>query len=168
MKRAVTRYNPACALRIGMKGFCTLALRQTLSQDKATPELDREFGANTRAAVASFQTLHMLTPTGVAEQKNVSLLGLPVAKTHGNPATAGQSIIRITGGSVHIRSGPGTEYPSRRIASKDEALECADLDSWVPVVLNGAICWVSQRYCTVEEGRPWAARASRERRNQNR
>ena len=52
----VVRYNPACALRLGMKGYRTLRLQQALNLHGADISEDGEFGEKTQKALKDFQT----------------------------------------------------------------------------------------------------------------
>jgi hypothetical protein len=59
-------------------------------------------------------------------------------------------MVYITGNTVNIRSGPGTEYPSVGIAKKGESYPAADANSWLPVRLDGRTGWVSGKYACRE------------------
>jgi len=54
--------------------------------------------------------------------------------------------VRITGGTVNIRSGPGTRYPVLDIAKKGEAYPAVEANGWLPIDLGGRVGWVSGRY----------------------
>ena len=63
-----------------------------------------------------------------------------------NPAETPSGWLTVTGGSVNLRSGPGTGYAILGTASKGDALEPAVVNGWTPVVYKGSIVWVSDRY----------------------
>ena len=53
---------------------------------------------------------------------------------------------RVTGGSVHIRTGPGKEYDSVMIAHAGDVLHGIDAEGWNPILLDGEVRWISQKY----------------------
>ena len=107
----VVRYNPACTLRLGMKGYRTLRLQQ------------------------AFNALGL-----DAEAK-------PLSESAGEEPSI-QKPILVTGGSVYIRTGPGREYASVMIAHKGDALQGIDTEGWNPILLDGKVRWISQKYST--------------------
>ena len=150
---AVTRYNPTCVLRFGMKGFRTLGLQQALNKKGYALAEDGDFGEKTEAAVCDFQKAEGLTCTGEASPLTLALLGI-------NSTTASENIgmrndagyISITGKTVNIRSGPGTDYTSVAIAKLDESYPLVNTNGWYPILHNGSICWVSASYASIVSG----------------
>lgn len=59
--------------------------------------------------------------------------------------------VRITGGTVNIRSGPGAAYPVLDVAKKGETYPAMEAGSWLPIDLGGSTGWVSGKYA-VREG----------------
>ena len=57
-----------------------------------------------------------------------------------------QNPILVTGGSVHIRTGPGKEYDSVMIAHAGDVLHGIDAEGWNPILLDGEVRWISQKY----------------------
>ena len=66
-------------------------------------------------------------------------------------AAPGGPSVRITGGTVNIRSGPATSYPVLDVAKKGAAYPAVDADGWLSIDLGGSTGWVSGRYA-VREG----------------
>ena len=64
----VVRYNPACALRLGMKGYRTLRLQQALNLHGADISEDGEFGEKTQKALKVFQADHGLSLIHISAQ----------------------------------------------------------------------------------------------------
>ena len=58
--------------------------------------------------------------------------------------------VRITGGTVNIRSGPGTAYPVLDVAKRGAAYPPMDAGSWLSIDLGGRTGWVSGRYAELE------------------
>lgn len=56
-----------------------------------------------------------------------------------------EKTIRIAPGSWHVRTGPGSDYPSTGTVHGGDALERADLDGWIPVVFGGEVCFVGPK-----------------------
>lgn len=54
--------------------------------------------------------------------------------------------VKITGGSVNIRKGPGTSYGIVKVARKDDVFERLDVSGWVCIKHSGNVRWVSQKY----------------------
>lgn len=59
--------------------------------------------------------------------------------------------VRITGGSVNIRTGPGTAYPGVGVARRGDTFPVPEAQGWLPVVHENAVRWVSGKYA-VQEG----------------
>lgn len=59
--------------------------------------------------------------------------------------------VKITGGSVNVRSGPGTRFQSLDIAKKGETYPAVNMDGWIPVDMGSMIGWVSDKYADKEE-----------------
>ena len=72
----VVRYNPACALRLGMKGYRTLRLQQALNAHGADISEDGEFGEKTQSALKTFQTAQGHEATGETDLATLNALGL--------------------------------------------------------------------------------------------
>lgn len=58
--------------------------------------------------------------------------------------------VKITGGSVNVRSGPGTKYPVLDVAKKGATYPAVNTDGWIPVDLGSMIGWVSDKYADKE------------------
>ena len=150
---AVARYNPSCTLRPGMKGYRTLALQKKLNDMGYSLSPDGDYGAKTVEAVKAYQKAAGLLMTGQADEKMLGALDLlPVtaqdtktAPANGNDDADGRLI--ITGDSVNIRSGPGTDYPIVKVAHADETYDVCP--AWYPVLIEGNICWVSAKYSRI-------------------
>jgi len=54
--------------------------------------------------------------------------------------------IRVTGGEVNIRTGPGTNYDVVKAVKKGAMLAPVAVDGWRPVLLDGEVCWISMEY----------------------
>ena len=113
-------------------------------------DVDGIYGSQTRGAVRALQEAGKITPDGEFGPKSMAVLeslepieGEP--ETPNEPETV-QSFVRVTGGSVNLRSGPGTKYASVDVAHYGDLLPQANPDGWLPVLLNGRVCWVSPKY----------------------
>ena len=146
---AVSRYNPSCALRNGMKGHRTVALQNALNAFGASLEADGEYGSATLSAVKAYQETIGISNTGIADADTLSKLGLlPVEESADGDASQelSEDLIQITGNTVNIRLGPGIDWPSIGIAHKDETYEAVVLEGWQPILLDGEIRWISKKY----------------------
>lgn len=59
--------------------------------------------------------------------------------------------IKITGGTVNVRSGPGTRFQILDVAKKGETYPAVNAEGWIPVDMGSMIGWVSTKYA-VKEG----------------
>ena len=143
---AVARFNPEGTLRAGMKGWRTLALQQRLNALDASLETDGEYGNETAGAVKAFQLARNLPVTGEADRATLEAL----VATSGDET---ENVVRITGDTVNVRRGPGTEYESIAIAHKGDTFPVVAADGWQPVILSGEICWVSMKYASLERAK---------------
>ena len=148
---AISRYNPECSLRIGMKGYRTLALQTKLNEQGATLTVDGEFGNQTVKAVKDWQVNHGLPASGIADGATLTILKL-IQDTEGHKEAiyvakdSGGLRIRINGNTVNIRTGPSTDYPAVGIAKLGELYEAADIEHWQPIHLDDKILWINRKY----------------------
>ena len=144
---ALTRYNPACDLVVGHKGYRTAALQKALNA-KGGADLsgDGEFGLKTQTAVKAYQKAAGLPVTGKGDAATLAALGLTTAaEPPADPAMPTNSI-RVTGGSVNLRTGPGTTYDAMKAVAKGTMLAPAETDGWRPVLVGGEVLWISKEY----------------------
>ena len=146
---ALSRYNPACDLVVGHKGYRTAALQKALNA-KGGADLsgDGEFGLKTQAAVKAFQKSAGLPVTGKGDAATLAALGFaPTVEKPTEPEqTAQPGSIRVTGDSVNIRTGPGTNFDVVKAVKKGTLLAPVATDGWSPVLLDGEVCWISKEY----------------------
>ena len=149
---ALTRYNPACDLVVGHKGYRTAALQKALNA-KGGADLsgDSEFGLKTQAAVKAYQKSAGLPVTGKGDAATLAALGLaPVVEKPPEPEQPAQpGSIRVTGGEVNIRTGPGTNYDVVKTVNRGAVLTPAVTEGWRPVLLGDEVCWISEEYVEV-------------------
>lgn len=152
---AVVRYNPECTLRRGMKGYRTQALQQALNANGAALEADGNFGKLTEDSVMVFQMEHGMTATGEADAATLQALGLLPGEKLPNQSseddvTEGVDRVLITGGTVNVRYGPGTDFPIAFVANKGDVFEAAKAAGWIPIRIDDQLRWVSTRYAQLE------------------
>ena len=58
--------------------------------------------------------------------------------------------VKITGGSVNLRTGPGTAYPSVKIARRGQEFPHVTTDGWIPLHDCNDVLWVSAKYAQVQ------------------
>ena len=143
---ALVRYDPACDLVVGHRGYRTAALQKALNT-KAGADLngDGEFGLKTQAAVKAFQKSAGLPITGKGNAVTLAALGLvPAVEKPIEPApTTG---ICVTGDEVNIRTGPGTSFDVVKAVSKGTVLTPAATDGWSPILIGDEVLWISKEY----------------------
>jgi hypothetical protein len=148
---AVVRYNPSCDLVLGHRGYRTAAMQKALNEHGADLNGDGEFGVKTLAALKAFQQKAGLPVTGRGDAVTLAALGLTTAaEPPADPApTTG---IRVTGGSVNLRTGPGTTYDAVKAVARSTILTPVETDGWSPVLVGGEVLWISKEY--TEEVKP--------------
>ena len=54
--------------------------------------------------------------------------------------------LTVTGATVNLRSGPGTQYGIVGVARNGDKLVQANETGWVPVLVDGVVRWISEKY----------------------
>ena len=91
----------------------------------------------------AFQYARYLPATGEADRATLEAL----AAASGGET---ENVVRITGDTVNVRRGPGTEYESIGIVRKGDTLPAVAAEDWLPVLFGGEIRWVSMKYASLE------------------
>ena len=113
---------------------------------------DGDFGGETEAAVKAFQSAAGLPVSGVYDTVTTTALLLRTGRT-----------VRVTGGTINVRSGPGTKYPVMGTAKLGAELpyqqrwETIDGTLWylveytMPGDATASNAWVSSKYTQIVE-----------------
>ena len=142
---ALVRYNPACDLVYGHKGYRTAAMQKALNANGADLNGDGEFGSKTLAALKAFQKTRGLAVTGKGDAATLTALGLTAAAEPPTDPTPTNGI-RVTGGSVNLRTGPGTSFGTVKAVARGTVLAPAETDGWRPVLVGDEVLWISKEY----------------------
>lgn len=67
-----------------------------------------------------------------------------IADDDAEPAADGPGV-KTAPGSWHVRTGPGTEYPSAGVVQGGCVLQKIELDGWIPVAYKGKICFIGPK-----------------------
>jgi len=123
---------------------------------------DGDFGGDTETAVKAFQHDEGLIMDGKYGPKTHEALTLRVMASETRepesdlvtppvapPLPSGKRVV-VTGNSVNLRVGPGTEYDKAGVVYKGDALEYANANEWLPVKRGGALLWISGAYAKLE------------------
>lgn len=54
--------------------------------------------------------------------------------------------VKITGNSVNIRKGPGTNYGVVQVVNNGDTFASVDVSGWRPIQIGGDVRWVSDKY----------------------
>lgn len=151
---AVSRFNPRCTLRRGMRGQRVMALQDVLADDGYKLTADGVFGARTEDALRDYQLAHGLIVSGMGDDDTRKALGLtdPYADAYDDAPDVQPAgpCVRITGDSVNLRVGPGTYYDVAAIAHAGDTLSLEEnANGWRAVRVDGRVLWVSPKYSTV-------------------
>lgn len=68
------------------------------------------------------------------------------AITPAHPDAPSGDTLTVTGATVNLRSGPGTQYGVLGVANKGDQLVQVDTTGWLPVLVDGAVRWISEKY----------------------
>ena len=129
LKRGMMNSEPVRAMQQAL-----IDLGYSVGSDGA----DGDFGANTESALKRFQAQHGLTADGVYDKKTASAMA--------EAAEGDVRSVQITGGTVHVRLGPGPEYESLGIVRRGDRLPAPDTSDWIPVICEGRPGYVSRKY----------------------
>lgn len=134
-------------LKKGSKGNAVMELQRdliALNYDLEPYGADGDFGTVTRDAVKAFQVDSKLDPDG----EYGPLTDAAMTKALNNLVL---SKVRITGGSVNVRTAPNTKGKLLGIAHKDDLFDYQGYDenNWHLIVYMGQNAWVSGRYSEV-------------------
>lgn len=137
-------------LKIGMSGQDVRELQTRLKGIGIDPgEIDGEYGSKTAGAVKALQKRSGITIDG---QFGTASLGALVSlePDEDQPAPPDtkptKGTVKIIGGSVYLRTGPGTEYPSVDVKHEGDVIPAVDTSGWLPVLADNQIRWVSEKY----------------------
>ena len=53
--------------------------------------------------------------------------------------------LTVADGSWNVRSGPGTGWPVVKTVKGGEKLQSVDAGDWIPVLMDGRVCWISPK-----------------------
>jgi len=80
------------------------------------------------------------------EQDEVTTFAIKESDKKQNSAGLSGSQVKITGATVNVRRGPGTNYDVVTVAKKGQEFQSPNTDDWIPINVNGDLCWVSKTY----------------------
>lgn len=144
-------------IRKGDKGPAVKELQEDLlALGYKLPEYgaDGDFGEETKTAVKKFQADHGLAETGIADAE--TLAAIDTAIEDGKESLPPIQMVKITGGTVNVRSAPGVEGTrvigvaklGDKLPYQGEERE-VDGRPWYLVEFNMSNGWVSSKYAKV-------------------
>lgn len=142
-------------LKRGSRGEDVRELQSLLNKlgfDAGAP--DGDFGPLTEAAVRKMQDAADIAADGKYGDKSHAALMAMIAELEASEENAPEVPeytavrVRVTGGTVNIRSGPGTQYDILSVARKGMLLQsdAYSRNGWYSVIINGATGWISGKY----------------------
>ena len=145
------------ALCVGCKSSAVRELQEDLlALGYSLPKwgADGDFGSETEAAVRAFQRDHEMEQSGIADTMVLAAIQSELEDQQERESV--NQYVKITGGSVNVRSAPGVEGTRiLGVVKKDERLtyqgEEKDVDGrpWYLVEYFGQNGWVSSKYAKV-------------------
>ncbi len=79
-------------------------------------------------------------------QDNEGAVIAPIEPQKPAAASPGKEVVKITGGSVYVRTGPGTSYSMYQVARRGDEFERLDSDGWIAIQFEGKVRWISSKY----------------------
>lgn len=142
--------GPRKALATGMRGDDVRQMQQALLlQGYKLPRCgaDGEYGAETAAAVAAYQTAKGLPATGAADETTLRRI-----LSQETPPGAGEVIV-IASVSANVRGGPGTAHKVLGAARRGDRLTRTgdDTEGWFGVRFKDRNAWISARMAEAVE-----------------
>ena len=110
---------------------------------------DGDFGSETEGKLKEFQKDYGLTVNGVYTETVDKTMQALLGNSSAPVPTVGKGLV-ITGNSVNIRTGPGTEYTIIHTAKKGDKFEVPETEGWEPLKFGGHVYWVSDNYSKLE------------------
>ena len=114
---------------------------------------DGEFGSATKSAVVAFQTANNLAADGIVGNKTVASINALLPESGDEPKIhvdldPAKPQVKVTGGSVYLRTLPSTSGAIRGVVRQGDLLECAGdaVNGWFPVFHDGEVCYISGKY----------------------
>ena len=139
-------------LKRGSKGEDVRMLQEALNRlGFDSGEADGDFGPLTEAAVRNMQDAADIETDGkYGEKSHTALMGMLAEIEELPEAEQLPAVyeIRVTGGTVNIRSGPGTQFDVLTVVRKDQILAASTKadNGWYSVIVNGNTGWISGKY----------------------
>ena len=119
---------------------------------------DGEFGKATKSAVVAFQTVNNLAADGIVGSKTVAAINSLLPESGEEPETPVDQVtakpqVKVTGGSVYLRTLPATSGAIRAVVRQGDLLESAAgaVSGWFPVVHDDEVCYISGKYAELAE-----------------
>lgn len=154
-------------LRRGMKGEDVRRMQELLEADHIYLEqygADGDYGEETEKAVRLFQVKYGLKADGIYGAMTHAML-MAVSNPDDEddagdndiapaqpqaPSQAAKKAL-VTGNTVRIRKGPGTQYDTMSFATRGMALDIVGQDEsgWLNVNMGGALGWIGPKYTEV-------------------
>lgn len=113
---------------------------------------DGEFGNATKAAVIAFQEANGLDTDGIVGEKTLAKINELLPEDGEESETPDEALpvkqVIVTGGSVNLRTQPGTHGAIVAVVHKGDRLNSAGdvVSGWLPVTYNDETCYISGKY----------------------
>ena len=111
-----------------------------LTADKYCKQSDYLMRGDILCTRTKGHTVVVLTDGRKAEYPAIT----PVQPTQ--PDAPNSARLTVTGATVNLRSGPGKQYGIVGVARKGDKLVQANETGWLPVLVDGAVRWISEKY----------------------
>jgi peptidoglycan hydrolase-like protein with peptidoglycan-binding domain len=106
--------------------------------------IDGEYGSMTKAAVKAFEAANGVSPAdGVADVAVINRIKTAAGETLGS--------VRVTGGTVNIRSAANTDHKPIGTVKAGDVLERTgdDTENWIGIVYDKQAAYISAKYVEV-------------------
>lgn len=122
----------------------------SLGYDLGSYGADSEYGNITARAVKNLQEATGVLANGIYTAEThaalMSLLGDVTSDTDDEPEAESSGTLTVTGNTVNVRQGPGTQFGIITVVKKNDKLAQVDSTGWSLVLVNGQAGWISAKY----------------------
>ncbi len=139
-----TYAEPSTLVKVGSRGDNVRWVQDLLKENGYTITVDGVFGNITKNAVIHFQKYNNLTTDGIVGVLTRNALKKSV--NYSNTSTTDNIMYTTT--SVNFRSGPGTNYSSKKVLTKNSKVYVYQIrnDGWAYVKYNNVLGYISSKY----------------------
>lgn len=141
-----------CTLKKGMTGDDVRDMQRDLiaaGYSVGDDGADGDFGENTERAVKAFQACSGLDMDGEYGPDCRATME-KVLESLKTVESNSPKVVIANCKSAYIRTGPGTQFSPIGTCALGDTFEGIDIYGWMPVFIDGVVCWISAKYAKLK------------------